>query len=419
MALLRDTGAAATKSALGPFYRYLTYALLVLLPTYRWLNLPLGAVGLSVIDVMILIGGLCLIAELLLTRGLPLINNRNAALGIAIFLGAALISGLQAQYRGLATVFLASLVLKMILFYMVFRVTTELSDLRPLLMCYVVAAGAMGVVVLFQQFDASRLSSDPLSAAGTLDARNELTFYLAPAAVLSVSLAVGARNRAVALALFAVVAAALVLSRGRAGTFFALAGVLTYLALVARRAGKRRLAVATIIGLLFTSLLAWWITTDSASSIRYRYMDSFLVEVDEERGSTYARLLILEGLWQAWQENFWFGIGANNFKEKSTLYVDFYGTEVQPHNSYMGTLAELGLVGFIGLLLALLPALKTALSRTYKHPLEITLGVGVAYAVVLAHLMTFDAIARYPLWIFAGICYGIAKERSVRVISLS
>jgi O-antigen ligase len=419
VATSQQADAHATRRGADLFYRYLAYTLLLLLPVYRSLNVPVGPVGVSVVDLIIALGGLCIVAELLLTRGIPAFDNRIALLGIGLFFFAIVVSGLQAKYRAPVTVFLASLILKMILLYIIFRVTSELDDMGALLTCYLLAAGAMGAVAFVQQFDAFR-TSDPRSVAGTLDARNELTFYLAPAAVLAVSLVTAGRRRAMALGLFVVIVVALVLSRGRAGTFLAFAGVVTYGALVSVRATKRYVATAMLMAFVFTALLGWWITSDSAEWLRHRYLDSFLLEIEEERGSTYARFLILQGLWEAWQESIWFGIGPNNFKERSANYVYLsYGDEVQPHNSYMGTLAELGLVGLFGLLLMLLPALKAPFSNHYKHPREIVLGVSIAYLVVLAHLMTFDAVARYPLWIFAGMCYALVAKRSTRFVGFA
>jgi O-antigen ligase len=95
-------------------------------------------------------------------------------------------------------------------------------------------------------------------------------------------------------------------------------------------------------------------------------------------------------------------------------YID----HVQPHNTYLGALAEIGILGLTGLLAILLPILWRVVSfDTRQRVPDAVLGIGVAYAVVLAHLITFDGIARYPLWIFAGMCYGIVSTRKERILS--
>jgi O-antigen ligase len=313
--------------------------------------------------------------------------------------------------------------LKMCLFYMAFRMARDMASAQALIKWYVVGAVIAAIVATIQQFSALQESMDAISVTGTFEARNELTFYLAPAVVLSVAvIAANPGSRVLAVLAFGALALALALSRGRAGTFFALAGVATYMGSLAMRRGisRRLLGTATAIGLVSIGMLAWWLTDDATESIRSRFSASVVTELDEERGSSFARLLVLEGAWNAWQQNIWFGIGAGNFAARSSEFLQLpYGEDVQPHSTYIGALAEIGIFGLLGLLLILLPVLRTIFSlRRYIEQEEFILGVAVAYLVVLAHLMTFDGIARYPLWIFAGICYGLTSSRAERRFGL-
>ena len=400
-------------------YRRLVYGVVLLLPIYRYLDVPVGAAKISAVDMLIAFGGLCLAFEVLLGQGAPIVRHRLALAGIVLFFFTVVVSTLGARYRGQAVLFFASLSLKLVLLYMVFRATREVGQVFTVMKCYVVVAAIIAVIAIFQQLYGRDAAEDALSVAGTFEARNELTFYLAPALVLSLALIVAdSRVRVAAILAFALLTLALVLSRGRAGTLLSLAGVLSFLALMpnTRRKWKR---VAAILGLLLLGTLAWWLAADSASWISQRYSVSVLSELEEERGSIYARLLILEGVWKAWQQGIWFGIGPANFRPRSAEFVEFLqADEVQPHNTYLGALAELGVLGLIGFLLISIPALRAiVLSEISKQHKMLTLGVGIAYAVVLAHLATFDGIARYPLWIFMGMCYGLtsrANERALR-----
>jgi O-antigen ligase len=170
--------------------------------------------------------------------------------------------------------------------------------------------------------------------------------------------------------------------------------------------------------LLATGALVWWLTTGEAEWIRERYSVSFQAELEEERGSTFIRLIILEGVWRAWLENMWFGIGGGNFLRRSAEFVQLPLVEaIQPHNTYLGLMAELGLLGLAGILLILLPPIFR-ISRTSSFPMDLRIGIGVAYSVALAHLITFDGLARYGLWILLGFCSAVVHRGPIRKLAL-
>jgi teichuronic acid biosynthesis protein TuaE len=400
-------------------YRALLYCILVLLPFYRVLNLDVGVAAISVVDALIILGGLYVVGDFLLGRGIVLPDSRIALLGVAVFLAAILLSMVAAEHRGTSMVFLLSIVLKVILLYIAYRVTRDSNDVRGLIKCYLAGASVMGAVAIFQQLRNWQTSDAALSASGAFDARNEFTFYLAPGVALALVLVVYRRTRLIAGLTFGLMLAALVISRGRAGTLLALMGACAFIVLFFSRPGRRWVGLLLCGGLIFVVIGLWWAMDEEGNWLRDRYSTSFQSEIEDERGSTYVRFLVLDGVWRAWQENIWLGMGAGNFKIRSGEFVQLpFVDEIQPHNTYLGIMAELGILGVVGFLLILLPALWRVFSSRVNAPREVRIGVGLAYGIALAHLLTFDGAVRYPLWILAGMCYGLIHRGPAKKFTL-
>lgn len=405
-------------------YRVLVYLILLLLPFYRQLEITIAGIGVSAVDVLILLGGIFALAQALLQRGgAPIPYSPSALVGVGATLAAVLGSIAIAEYPGVSAVYLASIILKFVLLYLVYRVAAEPGQLVTLIAFYLVGAGTMAIEGIMQQLHSVFVSREILSIAGTLDARNELTTYLAPALILSAALSMYLRHWSIALLMLALIATALILSRGRAGTLLGVLGLALFLGWAWYQTGRhRRFVGATIVaGCAVALVLSFVQQEDLRAALTQRYTTSVALELEEERGSTFARVLLAGAAISAWSESPLVGIGAGNFKHRSSDFVpSTFLEDVQPHNTYLGVLAETGLLGLIGLLLIVLPALWAAIrTPLHKGPMRaLASGITVAYLVVLAHLLTFDGATRYSLWLFAGMCFGMQSAHLAKHIGV-
>ena len=98
------------------------------------------------------------------------------------------------------------------------------------------------------------------------------------------------------------------------------------------------------------------------------------------------------------------------------LLAPFGIKEIQPHNTYVGALVELGSFGLIGFLVTLLSGFGAMGSyKSLDGPEKILArGVLISYALVLMNIAFFDAANRYGLWLFLGLMLSIRRNRIPR-----
>lgn len=386
-------------------------ALLLCLPFYRALTLPVGPVHLSIADGITLLCGLYIGAAFCLGRPIAW-PVRAFSVALALYLFAICGSIIDAYSRSRSIHYLASILLDLVLFVTVYQVMRTPRSLRVFTASYVTAACIVAGFAALQGM-AVLGGGGVASVAGTLAARNEMVFVLLPGFAMALASAFQrgpARLGYVAAALL--ILAAVVLSRGRAGTLFCLALLMWVPLLVLRSRGLRVVEVLVLWGALALAGGLFFTSSGVGERLLSRYTTSLQAEFADQRGSAWTRFEVLRGALAAYRSSPVLGIGADNFKLTSGHYVeggDGGGlhdlSEIQPHSTYLGALAEtglLGLAGFAGLVLAGLLSLR---GLRYCRPADrpVLVGVLTAFACLAAYLAVFDAGARPNTWMFLAV----------------
>jgi len=402
--------------------------LILVLPGYRVLSVEVGPVSLSVVDLLIMFGGLLTLTAALHGAQPPRLRLVEW-LGAGLLLVGTLASFLATVSVATSTQALLSLVLKLLLVWLVLDAVRGPRDVRRLVAIYVVATGLVAAFALGHQYS-NVVAGRPLqSIAGTFEARNEMIFYLVPGFLLSMALAVAVPSRWARIGYWFAAglnSAAIAISRGRAGVAIAIVlGLGLMLFLSRRHRGRikmlgRMVLFAFVMGVLATALAAWD-SNEYYADFAARYSPSSVeAELSNKSGSMFVRLQILRGLMDAWAESPYVGIGIGTFKERSSEFVDLPFVSptnlIQPHNTYLGLLAEAGPIGLTGFLILVAAGIGVFRRvRRYLLPERaLMVGVGTAFVAVSLNLFTFDAFTRYGFWLFLGLCLVLARVAPIQ-----
>jgi len=242
-----------------------------------------------------------------------------------------------------------------------------------------------------------------LALAGFLAARGQPALRLATASAatlcLMAFLLTGSRGGVIAFGV-ALLAAVLVADRGR---------------------GKVLLAVA---GILFVAV--GYFTVYAPDDVRERILGATQGEAQQDEG----RFTIWTVGWRMFEDNSVSGVGAGNFEHRSVEYIFQPGTVFQSdrvidnpgyaHNTYLGPLAELGVIGFVlfAAFLAVSAGCALAAVKAFKRSgdwqMEILArGLVVALAGVLAADFFVSAEYNKFTWLLLGLgpaLLGVARS---------
>jgi O-antigen ligase len=277
---------------------------------------------------------------------------------------------------------------------------------------YAAMAAIVAIVACIQGFWLILARGEVASLSSTFAARNEMVFFLVPGFAFALGLFLMAYRTWMNLGIVVMIFVALVLSRGRAGVFLIVLASLALLAVAWRSTRGNHVQFGrgvVVVGAISLVVVGFWaMQRDLASYFTNRYVTSVSKELTEERGSVFMRVMVIRGVWDAFQTSPVVGIGAGNFKPRSQEFVDLTVNDsdlIQPHNTYLGLLAESGLVGllaFLGVLGSCLPTWRQLRQGVERRDWTIVTMV-VALVCLLLNLATFDALARYPLWLLVGL----------------
>lgn len=325
-----------------------------------------------------------------------------------------------AQDTGIAATSVARYALNALLVPIVFAALRDSRSALTVVVAFVGGA-AFAAVYGIATTPPPELSTQAVRVAGTVGDANELATVLVAAVPLSVALAVRARGRPLlcALALVAggccVVGTLLSLSRG---------GLIALLAVgvaAMMMAGRRR-AAATGLALVVIVTVVVYFGAVASPVARERVLDA--------GGGTGRSDLWTIALRMA-ADRPMLGVGAGNFPVRSVDYLLRPGvihrdefvidTPKVAHNLYLGTLAELGVVGLTLLAAILIASIASALRAArrfadYGDGSMETLARAVAVALVgvlVASAFISDPYGR-ELWLLVGFGPGLLRIARVQ-----
>jgi len=409
--------------------RLLVGLLVLALPWYRVVALDVGPISLSVVDVVIIVGGFLHFVSILQRHALRKPPPLVVIGGGLLFFGA--LGSLAATHNvAVSSQALASLLLKVVMMWLIVDAIENMRDLQRMIVLYIVASVAIAIPAIWQQVT-NVMGGMPLeSVAGTFRARNEMVTYIVPGFLMALALMMtprGSRYRAKVFGVAAVLCfSAVVLCRGRAGVFIAAVLGVLVLFLRSRQIGSRARVIGIVVGagilLAAIGIGVAFLDGGAISKLVNRYsIESVVGEAENERGSTFTRLLVMDGLLRAWSKSPYIGIGFGTFKERSPDYIEMglLGRNVdviQPHNTYLGLLAEAGPFALGGLLLLVIQGVGVL--RRYHSSSDseqrLRIAVGMGFAAISLNLFTFDGLTRYVFWILLGLSLVVANRMKVQ-----
>ena len=393
--------------------RAMLYILMVLLPFYRLMEVDFGVALIGFVDFLIVCAGLmvCLKAQARIAAlfSLPLIRRGSALL----FLGVVL-SVLNSTSLRISFVYTISLALKYLLLILVYSCCDTKRILRNLLVLYVLSNTVSAVIAIGQQYGLISSSLEMQSVSGAFDARSEMIYYIVPAFIICLMLVfsyTGVKKVALSIILVILFISTL-LSRGRSGVYIEVLISFLYVFFVGLRS-RKKLTYACLLSAIIALVMGRLILAipDYMEDLRSRYLYSALREHSEARGSLYVREEVLLALLDAWRSSPYIGIGAGTFRMESSSFVQIPGvSDIQPHNSYLGLLAESGVIAFIGLVMICWSGLKQFwIARIHDKQRVVLYGLVCAYLSILMVMAVFDGFVRYNFWLFLGLLVAAAQ----------
>ena len=261
-----------------------------------------------------------------------------------------------------------SFALNFMLFPVAYSAVRRPTDLRPLLVAFVVGAGVAAIYGVIAQPDATSLVSSPTAAAGlnrlagSIGDPNELATLLAAGVGVATALVFDSARSAtfrIASGLMALVLLSGILITLSRGGLVALGAALLAATLVSP--GKfRAMTLATVATILSVSLVFFFAIASEAARDR-------ITETDGGSGRTD----IWSVGWRMVEDHPVRGVGGGNFKISSIHYLlaapgalefDQYIVD-QPsvaHNAYLQVLAETGVIGLALFLTAVVACIACA-----------------------------------------------------------
>lgn len=384
-------GLAATGAAVLALLRpmWVLYAAVALVPLELF-SLPLGGASLTPTEGLFALAGLGWALSRLLQGQLPLVDSPlTKPLGLLIL---AIVPGFAVAQESFP---LVKTLLMWTCFFLAFQMVVadgRVSTVRRLLILLALAGAVVGVVAgvqsLGQEQELQGLGQNATGrAVGTFESPNSLATLLALAlpAALALGLSGPLALRPVMLAGFVALLAGLSLSLSRGG-LLAAAGALIMM-LVWRP--FRRAAIGAAMVMVF-----FLVAIGGSPLGQVQQVDTVtqrLSTVGSDGGSKDPRIDIWQSTPEIIRDNFWVGLGSDQFEEATTRYgiilpASQGGTRVNhPHNIVLTIAVELGVLGLIAigwLAVALVGVLFRACRRAQGADAALAFAVAAAFLAV-------------------------------------
>jgi O-antigen ligase len=346
------------------------------------------------------------------------VNHPVVAYLVVAFAGWALASVLWAEVPASAQQAAFRLIQGAILLFIVFSAVRERRQVLWVLWAFVLGAVLSALVGLGGATAAEEVgSSETIRLAGGIGDPNELAAIIVPAIVLAVGLIAVTRQLLLRFVLFssiAILALALFWTQSRGG-LVAMAATLVLGPVLAGPARPRVIALALSLGALAVTYFTLF-----APPAQLTRVTSFDAGGGTGRPDLWAVSI------EMYRDYPWVGLGAGNFVDVEPRYatrdidlrrVDLIvDTPKGAHNSYLQTLTELGLVGFLLLVAALLSCLFVSLGaiRRLERAGETGFGLlGRSLVIgILGMLVAFtfiSAVHREQLWLLLGLAVALTN----------
>lgn len=144
----------------------------------------------------------------------------------------------------------------------------------------------------------------------------------------------------------------------------------------------------------------WLLPANITDELQYRYLEAYALEQEGDTGSSIVREVMFWNGIDKFKESPLIGHGAGDFLSISEEFVElrFFGIDkLQPHNSFLGLLVEVALIGVIPIFFLIFMILKTNKNadgfknKTFNLYRILILGI-------LINLAFFDGLFRELLW---------------------
>ena len=376
-------------------------------------------------DVLFLFSFLAACIELVAARRpIPIRLPVLLVFGIFVFSFGGLVSTFEA-YEPLksAAVIVRLIVLTLLWFWLGTIVLERLAHVRTAITLWVASAAVCGAAAVMQT-----LGANPALGGGDLYGRstgftshpNDLggltSIAFVPALMLATIPSVSASRRVFSYLLLFLVGGGLVLSGSVGALSAAIVGSLVFLAF--QRTTVHSVLAYAALGLCVLSVVGIQVTRGAPNPLQ-RFNDVTSQEGANGSGSLYERVAIYRVAIQSIEDHPFVGVGLDLVSTTSPFGVVSYQYDV--HNIVIGTWYKAGLVGLVGLLIALVAILRSGWTAIARSTSEFERMMAVSLLASAVAFITFAMsepviYARFG-WIAAALIFALrgVQERAVRV----
>lgn len=207
---------------------------------------------------------------------------------------------------------------------------------------------------------------------------------------------------------------------GSRGSWVAIAvGLVITLGLLVITRPKEFLGITVVILVIVGNiLLIWQAFPKIATPILERY--STLENLEEDKSFMFRQMMVQKG-WKLFKQSPLIGVGADRFKSSSVelenaqvfaLYRNSKFDNRSAHNSYLGFLAESGLIGTIPyailILFLFISGFRIVLFCT-KRKQYWALGIFVSFLQMSIHMWTINSLTNTSTWFIYGLVAGMIE----------
>lgn len=369
---------------------------IIVLPFNRVLAIDFGLLNLSLSEIVIIFGGVAVLMDE--SRAFILRRNYGKYLiCMILFIIACILSLVNISDLFVGFRFIFSAMIKFLEFFFVAGVLIYSANKTKFLELYIYMMVLSAVVALFQISVGSGGDYEG-NITGTFKFRNEFIFYVLPAALLSLMFFM-IKKQTKFIIFYFLIALAILLSRGRTGLFVLIFCSLL-MVLVWYRTDISKILVI-LMSIFLVGIAAFWLLpANITDELQYRYLEAYALEQEGDTGSSIVREVMFWNGIDKFKESPLIGHGAGDFLSISEEFVElrFFGIDkLQPHNSFLGLLVEVALIGVIPIFFLIFMILKTNKNadgfknKTFNLYRILILGI-------LINLAFFDGLFRELLW---------------------
>jgi O-antigen ligase len=388
---------------------------IILLLPFDKIYIEIFRIHLNLPDIIIVLYTILLTLRTLLIKNYSLFrpNSKVLYLGIVVLLFSITMSSHLTGWNYSSLIYIFSILAKLVLLFISFSVfRLGYHSIIVISFTYIIGANIVSVYAIIQYIQHLIHSSwSQISISGTFNNRNSMLFYLVPGVLMLFPYIFSSADKRYQKLVFIKISAIIIpltilFSRGRVGLVSLLLPSLPILYFYGKLK-KSLVYIVAIISIPIVLIGKYYPPIAEELISRYQSIININATINSEIIQN-TRILLYDTALEFVRNNIWFGIGPGQFRGHSIIVNNI---QLNAHNTFLGVLTELGIIGLFGFLLILLAGYINVRSHyRYFNNEKILIVLLAIYSSCLFQSFFYDAIGLYQIWIFLGACLGVSKK---------